>query len=302
VGVLVKWLGIMPSVAYNLIIPTIFSLIAMGAFSVAWNLVAKTRKQATGAGESGHGFSGFVRSLPFGAGIAGALGMAVLGNLGIVRMIYQGFQRLAAPGGNIEGAFMIERLIWAVKGGLMTLIGSQLPYGLADWYWNPSRVIRRQMIEPITEFPSSRSYTATSCPSVCHAGSVAGAGFRSILYSARPEATGRTPRSFLQIGASLLLGGLAIGALRPTNTWDFPTYLVIGLVRWGMPWSNFEPGDRQQAGWLTSRQDCGGRLLPDLRCCAGVDFLLLFEPYARWYVQVFQYRSLEGDPRQSGPT
>ena len=24
--------------------------------------------------------------------------------------------------------------------------------------------------------------------------------------------------------------GLAIGALRPTNTWDFPTYLILGLA------------------------------------------------------------------------
>ncbi len=30
--------------------------------------------------------------------------------------------------------------------------------------------------------------------------------------------------------ASIGLGGLAAGALRPTNTWDYPTYLVIGAV------------------------------------------------------------------------
>ena len=28
----------------------------------------------------------------------------------------------------------------------------------------------------------------------------------------------------------LLLGGLIIGALKPTNTWDFYTYLVLGIV------------------------------------------------------------------------
>ena len=38
VGVLVKFLGIVPSVAYNLILPTLFAMIAMGAFSLAWNL------------------------------------------------------------------------------------------------------------------------------------------------------------------------------------------------------------------------------------------------------------------------
>jgi YYY domain-containing protein len=41
VGVLVKWLGILPSIAYNLILPTLFSLTALGAFSVAWNIYVK---------------------------------------------------------------------------------------------------------------------------------------------------------------------------------------------------------------------------------------------------------------------
>ena len=42
VGVLVKFLGILPSIAYNLILPTIFSLIALGAFSIVWNLMGPT--------------------------------------------------------------------------------------------------------------------------------------------------------------------------------------------------------------------------------------------------------------------
>ncbi len=41
VGVLVKFLGIVPSIAYNLILPTLFAMIAMGAFSVGWNLLWK---------------------------------------------------------------------------------------------------------------------------------------------------------------------------------------------------------------------------------------------------------------------
>jgi YYY domain-containing protein len=41
VGVLVKWLGIVPAFAYNLILPTLFSMTALGAFSVAWNIYVK---------------------------------------------------------------------------------------------------------------------------------------------------------------------------------------------------------------------------------------------------------------------
>ncbi len=41
VGVMVKWLGIVPSFAYNLILPTLFSMTALGAFSVAYNIYSK---------------------------------------------------------------------------------------------------------------------------------------------------------------------------------------------------------------------------------------------------------------------
>ena len=40
VGTLVKLLGIVPSIAYNLILPTVFTLIALGGFSIGYNLIA----------------------------------------------------------------------------------------------------------------------------------------------------------------------------------------------------------------------------------------------------------------------
>ena len=45
VGVLVKWLGIVPAVAYNLILPTLFALTGMGAFSIGWNLISPGNKR-----------------------------------------------------------------------------------------------------------------------------------------------------------------------------------------------------------------------------------------------------------------
>ncbi len=34
----------------------------------------------------------------------------------------------------------------------------------------------------------------------------------------------------LSLGAVLFTGALAVGALRPTNTWDFPAYLILSLA------------------------------------------------------------------------
>ncbi|MCB0058708.1 MAG: hypothetical protein KDE45_16845, partial [Caldilineaceae bacterium] len=39
VGVLAKLLGIIPTVAYNLVLPMLFSFTGVGAFAVAYNLV-----------------------------------------------------------------------------------------------------------------------------------------------------------------------------------------------------------------------------------------------------------------------
>ena len=39
VGMPVKLLGIVPTIAYNFILPTLFAMVAMGAFCVGWNLV-----------------------------------------------------------------------------------------------------------------------------------------------------------------------------------------------------------------------------------------------------------------------
>ena len=66
--------------------------------------------------------------------------MVLLGNLGIVRMVYQGFQQVAAPGGLVDKANIFQRTLWAIEGFFMVFAGKmQLPYGFGDWYSIPSR-------------------------------------------------------------------------------------------------------------------------------------------------------------------
>ena len=280
-GVLVKWLGIIPSVAYNLIIPTLFSLIAMGAFSIGWNLVSTGRSAVNRMGS-------LFKSIPFITGLAASVGLAVLGNLGTVRMIFQGYQRLAAPGGNIEGANIIMRTIWAVKGAVLTLTGASLPYGIADWYWLPSRAIPAPNdVEPITEFPF---FTVLYGDLHAHLFALpltllALAWVLSIVFNKgwRQKAGNREHRLFLRVAASLLVGGLAIGALRPTNTWDFPVYLVLGLIAVGYAvWSHNHP--------VSVLNGVSARLKRVLLAIGamlllGLLAILLFQFYANWYVQ-----------------
>ncbi len=284
-GVLVKWLGIVPSVAYNLIIPTIFSMIVMGAFSIGWNLV-NTGKSVF------HKFWRLIKSIPFVTGMAAALAVGVLGNLGTLRMIYRGYQMLAAPGGNIEGANIFSRIIWTVKGALMSLTGSSLPYGIADWYWFPSRVIPAPNdVEPITVFPF---FTVLYGDPHAHLFALPltllalGWGL-SILFGRGwgSNTQESKSRSLFRVITSLVIGGLAIGALRPTNTWDFPVYLVFGLLAVGYAsWKYANP--------LPVISPLVKRLPPTVKrilitlvaiILLGVSAVLLYQPYANWYVQ-----------------
>ena len=285
IGALIKWLGIVPSVAYNLIIPTVFSMTVMGAFSVGWNLVNTSRSIT-------QKFKGLIKSIPFITGIAAAFAVGVLGNLGTLRMIYRGYQMLAAPGGNIEGANIFSRIIWTVQGALMSMTGSSLPYGIADWYWFPSRVIPAPNdVEPITEFPF---FTVLYGDPHAHLFALpltilALAWGISILFArgwGSRELDSRW-KSIFRVVISLIVGGLAIGALRPTNTWDFPVYLVFGLFTVGyVYWKYAQPSPlvTQLANGLP---DSIKRILITLLAIIilGISAFLLYQPYANWYVQ-----------------
>jgi len=287
-GMLVKWLGIVSAVAYNLILPTLFSMMALGSFSLAWNLSqrAMARRVKT---ENERGTSTLSPYLP---AISASIGMAVLGNLGTVKMIYQGFQKLAAPGGIIDDASLAARFMWAIQGFIKSLGGEKLPYGIGDWYWNPSRIIPAPGdVEPITEFP-----------------------FFSLLYAdlhAHLIALSLTLLAFAMVVGIILgqarwkhktggliwflLAGLTIGALRPTNTWDFPTYLAIGIVGvFYAFWRAYPVQGRydQDAGGRAYRLDWWYAIPAKLRRLlasgGGAGLLivlafLFFQPYAHWY-------------------
>ncbi|MGW8249852.1 MAG: DUF2298 domain-containing protein, partial [Anaerolineales bacterium] len=277
VGVLVKWLGITPAVAYNLIIPTLFALIGAGAFSLCWNLIAVTNGRERRIPALGR---------PFWAGLASVVGMTVLGNLGLVRMVYQGYQKLAAPGGVIEGANIIMRWVWAFRGFVSSLGGASLPYSLGDWYWIPSRAIPAPNdVEPITEFPFFTVLYAD-----LHAHLLALPITLLALAFALGVILGRGRwRGKLGVAAGFVLGGLAIGALRPTNTWDFYTYLAIGCAAVVYSfWRYYTPPEGSRAGlaaWFAGLPLFSQRALASL---GGVLLLvalslLFFQPFSSWY-------------------
>jgi len=220
VGMPVKLLGIVPATAYNLIIPTLFSILALCAYSMGYHLVRSVSQN----------ISLRIRANPKLAGLIAALLLVVFGNLGTARMFYDGFKQIGTPAGVEEGRYFVGAG-QAVKGFANYLTyKSPLPYPMDQWYWNPSRMITPGEGEPgpITEFPFftflyadlhahmiSRSLTIISLAW----------GLSWIL-----SVTQRRRRGKIDIGLALVVGGLVLGALRPINTWDFPVYWVLGVL------------------------------------------------------------------------
>jgi len=306
VGMPVKLLGITPSVAYNLILPALFSMVGLGAFSVGWNLLEATRKTAPAVlpAEDGVSEGGSAEpesedsadsrpprqrrpQAPFLAGLAAVTALLLLGNLGTVRMFWQGFQNIVVSTEEREAGNVFQQIGWAAQGigKLFTAQGTALPYSEADWYWKPSRAIQPEAGNEITEFPfftflyadlhaHLMALPVTLLVVAWALGMVLGKGRWGL-------ADGRWRKCSLAL--ALLLGALAAGALRPANTWDQYTYLTLAaLLLAYSQWTAKEDDRLFGARWLNA--------LAPTAVLVGLA-LLLYAPFDTWFGQ--GYNALE---------
>jgi YYY domain-containing protein len=230
VGTPVKLLGIVPSIAYNFILPTLFAIVGICAFSIGWNLLSKYHSPTTEDQPSPPDGQQLI------AGLAASALTLFLGNLGTIQLIFQKLQQIGAGGafGWESTITIFQRWTWAIQGLAMVLKGTPLAIGLGDWYWNPSRVV--PPVPPgapngyeITEFP-----LFTFIYSDLHAHMIAMLPALLALSWALAVVAGRAKwRNPLSAGLGLAVGGLIIGALYPSNLSDIYTYLPIGLVALG---------------------------------------------------------------------
>jgi YYY domain-containing protein len=235
VGVLAKLLGILPTIAYNLILPMLFSFTGMGAFSIAYNLAAR-RRRGMDRSETSTRWPSIKASLTkiktkaVMAGVVAALLCVLLGNLAEVVVVFNAWN-LASDSEVDTGIAPLDTIVRTIDGGVdLTLTDRSAPLYPGDWFWLASRAINAEPgeVQPITEFPFF-----TFLYGDLHAHMIALPLTLLALawaVSIALQADGDSKVSLWEIGATLVVGGLAIGVLRPTNTWDFPTYLLIGVL------------------------------------------------------------------------
>lgn len=302
VGSPVLLLGIEPSIAYNLIIPTLFALTGIGAFTLAFNVVSawnvrRLRDDANAA-----------QANPWLAGAAALLLAVVLGNLDTPRVFvaegltrtgfYQQPQSLqeelirqysadhngAMPDSQTLAAIIEQALaesssapasIW--RGFTRLLQGEPLDIAPNRWYWAPTRILSEPPVNSggaIVEMPFF-----TFLYGDLHAHMIAMPMMLLAMGFVLNEAllAGGDPRRRRERWLALAVGAGTIGLLRATNTWDWITFTLLGVVGLAYAW------------WLTHKRIGRETALALVGRVGGFVALnlLLALPYTTWYAAVY---------------
>jgi YYY domain-containing protein len=317
-------LKMFPSIAYNLILPTLFALTGIAAFSVAFTLVHRLREHKFIAGdESGEVVKRARRfGNPWVAGIAALLLVVVLGNLDTPRVFFSG---LARAGGYSQPAGIAQFLIKqyndqfgspdaaameqlsqeAQNPGILTQIryeannsvqlltsigqgiaklarGEEVYISPERWFWGPTRVL--------AETPGVEGNAINEMPIFTYVYGDLHAHMISmpmqlivmglILNEVLLAGSGRRRRGVVL--AAVLLIGIFVGMLRATNTWDWITYMILGVVGLGFAW--LLSLDSTRTFWRRFTR----RSLLDLAWYAGgfvaASFIAVI-PYNLWFAQ-----------------
>lgn len=215
VGMPIKALGIIPAVAYNLILPLWYALLSIGTFSVVWNASKLIRKDSP---EKLFGVS-------FWTGLAGMALVCFLGNLGELKVLTDAWLMLGARGISLQELNVWQRFTAFFRGIGDMFKGSTLPIPPGNWYWNPSRAIPG---EPITEFPYfTFLYGDLHAHLIALPIVMSSIGWSLSLLSRKLILNVSKWKDYLGIILTFVVGSLIIGALKPTNTWDLYTFFAL---------------------------------------------------------------------------
>lgn len=210
-GAMAKLLGIVPAVAYNLGLPTMFALAVGAVFSFGFNTWFAFRKHLSAA---------------VGVGLLAIAFVLLLGNLDtIVQLVQITGRSINEPGSVLAVVANIPRIV--IEG----------QFADAFDFWRSTRVVEAT----VNEFPYFTFLYGDLHPHLIDLAwtAVTATGALALILVRPPGAlfaTGVSIRRrvslFLRSGYVPLLVGIsiALGVHRVVNPWDFPTYLVVTVL------------------------------------------------------------------------
>ncbi len=354
VGSPVLLLGVMPSIAYTLIIPTLAALTGMGAFSVAFNVISRWQDKvkvvpsqpviipqempidsalidgqvdpATFVPEEPTlmvkpppvPVTQRVRvGNPWVAGIVAMLLAVVLGNLGTPRVFFE--EGILKSGGYLqpgliqqqltleyhtrtgaeptgadldkivqqavdESTSFVASLVRGMKGGINNAMSQIAPN---RWYWAATRILQETPDgggQAIAEFPFF-----TFLYGDLHAHMIAMPLLFIVMAFVLNEVltAGEDKRGNWVLFLALAFGGLTVGMLKATNTWDWVTFLLLGVLGIGFAW------------WISTARITRRSVLSlalRISIFVGVGVLAVL-PYSTWYASVYSRALVSEQPR-----
>ncbi|MFQ5856588.1 MAG: DUF2298 domain-containing protein [Anaerolineae bacterium] len=230
VSILTKLTGIVPQVAFNLAIPTLFALTVINAFSVGFNLTARDAREDGGTS---------ALRIPLVAGALAGVFVAVLGNLDGIRQVLEGLAHVSRSSfqSSIPGLATAVRAV----SGLPRLFFSDASLPGFD-YWRSTRVVPFT----INEFPFFSFLFADLHPhmiGIPFTLVVLALALNVIQDARRRRGDGWWPESgigYIVVNLPVLLSpwnvlntlviALTLGAVAVINTWDLPAYLGVVLL------------------------------------------------------------------------
>ncbi len=232
---LTKLTGIMPEVAFNLAVPTFFSLSVAAVGSLTYNVAEAARGRL--------GWRPGFRRIAHWPSLATA-GLAIFLTLlaGNVVSALQAFSRVAGASAWDITTPVIGPLV-NLAGGAVTIVIGQAPFDYD--FWAPSRAINRNAFEvgqvgPITEFPFFTFLFADLHPHMIVIPislTLLAVGFAA-LHQAAAWRRLSTGRRIAYESASIVLMGLLLGTARWTNAWDQATFTFLAIAMLGIAeWS-----------------------------------------------------------------
>jgi YYY domain-containing protein len=223
--------GVLPSIAFNLGIATLFALTCSGAFSLVYNLVAVSRRRV----ERADALADRSKWSAILSGLLGPLLLVLMGNLeGLMEVLH-------ARGVGSEAFWQWVDIRSLAQKPPSLAEGSWLPQRFF-WWWQASRVIRDYSptgnhLEVIDEFPAFSFLLGDMHPHVLALPFVLLAIALALnLYlrsvNQRPrESFDLSFQSLLSdwpfVGWEFFVYAICLGGLGFLNTWDFPIYLFV---------------------------------------------------------------------------
>lgn len=234
-----KLLGVIPSMAYNLILPSWFAMTGIGIFCIAYNLVDGLKNNTVNdsdisldAEKSGFLAGIFKRNIlaknqPFFAGIFVIVFVLLLGNLYQVRVLWKYLPEAIRSETPVSSSLFGRA--GAVFGGAMEVLTNTrtLPGDNGRWYFEASRPILHDGPDtPIAEFPYFTFLYGDLHPHLLIMPFYALALGWMINLMLRSILGIKWTHQILYF----LAAGLFFGIFRGSHTWDFPTFFGLGAL------------------------------------------------------------------------